>query len=107
MGKILEVESFIYLGLTISKCGGAVSEMKMRLGFARMAFNKLSKIWKDSHIGRKTELKIFRSNVVSVLLCRSETRKDTKGDEKRLDVILHLCLRKSKYIGRRRLATSS
>ena len=93
-GKDLEeVDSFIYLGATVSKSGGAADDMKRRLGLARIAFNKLSKIWKDSHIGRKTK-KIFRSNVVSVLLFGSETWKVTKGDEKRLDVLLHSCLRR-------------
>ena len=67
-GKDLEeVGSFIYLGATVSKSGRAADDMKRRLGLARIAFNKLSKIWKDSHIGRKTKLKIFRSNVVSFL----------------------------------------
>ena len=94
-GKDLEeVDSFIYLGATVSKSGGAADDMKRRLGLARIAFNKLSKIWKDSHIGRKTKLKIFRSNVVSVLLYGSETWKVTKGDDKRLDVFLHSCLRR-------------
>ena len=94
-GKDLEeMDNFIYLGATVSKSGGAADDMKRRLVLARIAFNKLSKIWKDSHLGRKAKLKIFRSNVVSVLLYGSETRKVTKGDIRRLDVFLHSCLRR-------------
>ena len=81
-GKDLgDVDSFIFLDATVNKSGGAADVMKRRLGLLRIALYKLSKIWKDSHIGSKTKLKICRSNVVSVLLYGSETWKVTIGDK--------------------------
>ena len=91
---IEEVDTFIYLGATVSKEGGTDREKRRRLGHARVAYNKLRKIWSSSQFSRKTKLKIFKSNVISVLLYGSETWKMNKGDEKLLDTFLHKCLRK-------------
>ena len=91
---IEEVDTFIYLGATVSKEGGTDREIRRRLGHARVAYNKLMKIWSSSQLSRKTKLKIFKSNVISVLLYGSETWKMNKGHEKLLDTFLHKCLRK-------------
>ena len=94
-GKIIEdVNTFVYLGATINTSGGADEDIRRRLGLARLAFHTLTKIWTSNQINRKTKLKIYHSNVLSVLLYGAETWKMTKGDEKILDTFLHKCLRK-------------
>jgi hypothetical protein len=40
--------------------------------------------------GRKTKMKLLKSNVLSVLLYGRETWKMTKGDEKILDIFLKI-----------------
>ena len=92
--NIEEVDNFIYLGATVSKEGGTDKEIRRRLGHTRVAYNKLHKIWSSSQLSRRTKLKIFKSNVISVLLYGSETWKINKGDKKLLDTFLHKCLRK-------------
>ncbi|KAL9954522.1 hypothetical protein ACROYT_G042072 [Oculina patagonica] len=73
-GKELEeVSKFVYLGGTVTQEGGSDEDIKSRLGKARAAFSKLRNIWKSSQLKLKTKLKIFKSNVVSVLLYGCET----------------------------------
>ena len=68
--------------------------MKIRIGKARSAYHRLKKIWSSGQYRRKTKMKIFRSNVISVLLYGCETWKMTLADEHRLDVFVHSCLRR-------------
>ena len=91
---IEDVESFVYLGAHISKSGGTVEDIKARLGKARAAYNKLDKIWKNSQFTYKTKVKIFKSNVISVLLYGCECWRMTEADEKKLDALLHRSLRR-------------
>ena len=89
---IEDVESFVYLGAHISKSGGTEEDIKARLGKVRAAYSKLDKIWKNSQFTYKTKIKIFKSNVISVLLYGCECWRMTKTDEKKLDAFLHKSL---------------
>ena len=84
----------MYLGAHISKSGGTKEDIKARLGKARAAYSKLDKIWKNSQLTYKTKIKIFISNVISVLLYGCECWRMTKTDEKKLDAFLHKSLRR-------------
>jgi hypothetical protein len=79
-----DVKHFIYLHVdaTVSETGGTNEDIRRRLGHARLAYNKLKSVWNNSQFGRKTKMKLLKSNVLSVLLYGSETLKMTKGDEK-------------------------
>ena len=70
---IEEVEDFVYLGSNISKDGGSDRDIQVRIGKARTAFTILRPVWKSKTISRKTKLRIFNTNVKSVLLYGSET----------------------------------
>ena len=91
---IEDVESFVYLGAYISKSGGTEEDIKARLGKARAAYSKLDKIWKNSKFTYKTKIKMFKSNVLSVLLYGCECWRMTKTDEQKLDAFLHKSLRR-------------
>lgn len=65
---IEDVESFVYLGEYISKTGGTEKDIKAKLGKGRATYCKLDRIWKNSQFTYKTKIKIFKSNVISVLL---------------------------------------
>ena len=94
-GKVLEnVESFCYLGSIIDKDGGTEAEIKSRIGKAQAAFLSLTNIWKTRDISLRTKLRIFNSNVKSVLLYGCETWKASSGCLKRIQVFINKCLRK-------------
>ncbi|XP_022330246.2 uncharacterized protein LOC111128732 [Crassostrea virginica] len=93
-GKSIEdVNNFTYLGSIVSKNGGANEDIIARLGKARHAFITLRPTWRSRNISRKTKLRIFETNVKSVLLYSSKTWKQTKESEHDLQVFVNKCLR--------------
>ena len=91
---IKDTNIFTYLGATITTSGGASEDMKIRIGKARNAYHRLKKMWNSGQYRRKTKMKIFQSNVISVLLYGCETWKMTETDEQCLDTFVHKCLRR-------------
>ena len=57
-------------------------------------FGKLSGVWKSSILSKSTKIRIFKSNVIAVLLYGCESWRMTKGDEAKLDTFQHKCLRR-------------
>ena len=91
---IQEVDKFTYLGGMVTKWGGANEDMLSRIGKARFAYHRLNKVWNSSVYRMKTKLKIFESNVISVLLYGCEAWKMNKYNEKRIDTFVQKCLRR-------------
>ena len=91
---VKDVETFTYLGATVTTTGGATEDINKRIGKARQAFYRLRKIWISSILRRRTKMRIFQANVVSVLLYGCTTWKMTAADEHKLDVFVHTCLRR-------------
>ena len=91
---IEEVDSFTYLGSIIDSKGGVEADVKTRIGKARGAFRKLQNIWRSGTIRMATKLRLFNTNVKSILLYGSETWKLTKQIAKRLQSFVNGCLRK-------------
>jgi len=89
-----EVDKFVYLGSVISKDGGADNDVRNRTRLASVAFGSLRHIWTSPRLSRRLKLKIFNSNVKSVLLYGCETWKVTKSLTNRLQVFINKCLRK-------------
>ena len=73
--------------------GNVEMEVKERIRKARHAFSLLRQTWKSRKISTKTKLRIFQTNVISVLLYGAESWKTTKGLEDRLDAFQRKCLR--------------
>ena len=71
--EVEDVETFDYLGARITKHRGAEDDIKNRLGKATGAFNKLAKIWRSGQLSKNTKIRIFKSNVIAVLLYGCET----------------------------------
>jgi len=88
-----EVENFTYLGSNIGKDGGSVRDIQVRIGKARTAFAILTPVWRSKVISRKTKLRIFNTNVRSVLLYGSETWRVTKATFNKLQSFVNRCLR--------------
>ena len=94
-GKALdEVEHFKYLGSNISADGNLEKEISTRIGLAAQAFSGLKNIWKSTILQTSTKLKIYKSNVRSVLLYASETWRTNKKIESRLRGFEGRCLRR-------------
>ena len=72
------VESFTYLGSIIDGKGGTEADVRKRIGKARTAFANLSNVWKASKISISTKIRLFNSNVKSVLLYGCKTWKTTQ-----------------------------
>jgi hypothetical protein len=88
------VESFVYLGSVVDKKGGTDQDVKARIGKARTAFVMLKKLWASRQIGEKTKLRIFNSNVKSVLLYGCETWRMTKTTTQKIQTFFNTCLRR-------------
>lgn len=88
-----EVENYNYLGSTISKTGGTEEDINSRIIKAQIAFNKLNKSWRSNDISNKTKIKLFNSNIMSILLYGVETwTEETKAIQK-LQVYINKSLR--------------
>ena len=101
-GKELEeVQHFKYLGSYISADSNIekeVKEVSTRIGLAAQAFNRLQNIWKSSTLTTRTKLKIYRSNVRTVLLYGAETWRTNTKIESRMRGFEGRCLRKILHI---------
>ena len=88
-----EVEKFVYLGSVVSKDGGSDEDIKSRINKARHAFNTLRTIWKTTALSLRNKIRIFNTNVKSVLLYGSETWRVTNNNTHRLQTFINRCLR--------------
>ena len=79
-----DVESFTYLGSIINKQGGVEEDVKTRIQKARQAFIGLRHVWSSKVFTEKTKIRLFNSNVKSVLLYGSETWRNTKATVQRI-----------------------
>ena len=88
-----EVDSFTYLGSIVDKQGGTEADIKARIAKARTAFKQLTTVWKASNVSLRTKLRLFNSNVKSVLLYGCETWTTTKTAVKKVQTFINRCLR--------------
>ena len=69
VGEVLErVSAFTYLGSLITTTGGTEEDVEARCRKAQVAFSILRPIWRSKFISLWTKIKIFNSNVKSILL---------------------------------------
>lgn len=88
------VTAFPYLGSNIAPDGGARDDVDLRITKARAAFASLNKIWRSSQLTRSTKLRIFNSNVKSVLLYGCETWLVSRVICRKLQTFVNRCLRR-------------
>ena len=89
-----EVESVKYLGSVVDTRGGTEADVKTRISKARAAFHILRNVWKSRVIGKTTKIRLFNTNVKSVLLYEAETWRMNKTTLKRIQTFVNQCLRK-------------
>ncbi|XP_056017339.1 uncharacterized protein LOC130053791 [Ostrea edulis] len=91
--EVENIEEFTYLGSIISTTGGTDEDIKARKRKAQQAFAMLKPVWRNTTLRTSTKLRLFNSNVKSVLLYGSETWRETSASIKTLQVFLNRCLR--------------
>ena len=84
----------VYLGSKITSYGNSEVEVLARTVKARGEFVALNNIWRSTKISNTTKLKIFKSNVIGVLLYGAESWKRTNSIVNKLDVFQTRCLRR-------------
>ena len=100
---IREVESFVFLGWVVDQQGGTDRDVTARISKARAAFVMLKNIWASRGISMRTKLRIFNSNLKSVLLYGCEIWRITQTMQQKIQTFFNTCLRriyKSNGLGR-------
>ncbi|CAH8593510.1 unnamed protein product [Schistosoma intercalatum] len=94
-GEDLEdVKTFTYLGSITDEQGGSDVDVKARIGKARAAYLQLKNIWNSKQLSTNTKVRIFNTNVKTVLLYGAETWRTTKAIIQKIQVFINNCLRK-------------
>ena len=87
------VASFTYLRSLIAVDGGTERDVLVRIGKARTALLLLRPVWKSKVISLRTKLRIFNTNVKSVLVYGAETWRVTKNISAKVQAFTNRCLR--------------
>ena len=93
-GTIEAVNDFIYLGSKMQADGDSEPDIKRRISKASQAFSMLKNVWKSKKLSHNTKIRIFKSNVLSVLLYGCESWKITTTISRLLEVFQNRCLRR-------------
>ena len=82
------------LGSVIDSEGGTDADVRARIGKARAAFIQLKNIWSSKAISQQTKLRLFNSNIKTVLLYGSETWRTTMSTIMKVQTFINRCLRR-------------
>lgn len=66
------VEDFTYLGSLVSKDNATKKDIRARLGKAHRVFARLHSIWKSKQYSLRTKVRLYNSNIKSMLMYGSE-----------------------------------
>ena len=89
-----EVNEFTYMRSKIAIDGDSEREVNSRITKANQSFAMLKNTWKSKQVGTNTKLRIFTSNVLSVLLYSTECWKLTTRIVHKIHTFQNKCLRK-------------
>ena len=89
------VDSFKYLGSTISSNLSLDDEIKIRIGKAATVMSKLNtRVWNNKNLTLKTKIKVYHACVLSTLLYGSETWTTYAKQEHQMNAFHLRCLRR-------------
>ncbi len=92
--QLKQTNKFIFLGSVISSEDGSKADIKSRIDKARVAFNSLQNIWKSKKLALKTKIKLYNSNVKSVLLYGAECWRTVETEINQLNAFHNRYLRR-------------
>jgi hypothetical protein len=90
--EIEDVGSFLYLRSVVSVNGGTEGDVASRIKKANGVFVQLYPVWRNHNIIKRVKIRIFNTNVKSVLLYACETWKTTNRITRRLQTFINKCL---------------
>jgi len=96
--EIEEVGSFLYLGSVVSESRGTEEDVASESRKQMVLFVQLYPVWRNLSISKEVKLRIFNTNVKSVLLYACETWKTTNQITRRLQMFVNKCLRRTMSI---------
>ncbi|VDP44917.1 unnamed protein product [Schistosoma margrebowiei] len=89
-----DVKTFTYLGSIIDEHGESDADVNARIGKATAAYLQLRNIWNSKQLSTNTKVRIFNTNVKTVLLYGPQTWRTTKAIIQKIQVFINSCLRK-------------
>ncbi|VDP56501.1 unnamed protein product [Schistosoma curassoni] len=89
-----DAKTFTYLGSIIDEHGGSDPDVKARIGKARAEYLQLRNICNSEQLSTNTKVRIFNTNVKTVLLCGAETWRTTKAIIQKIQMFINSCLSK-------------
>ena len=93
--RLVQVDTFTYLGSTVSSSLSLEQELNGRIGKASTTFGRLCKRgWNNRKLTLKTKVSIYRACVLSTLLYGSETWTTYSAHERKLESFHLRCLRR-------------
>ena len=92
--QLEEVDSFTYLGATLTKDGSSRAEILRRIAIATSAMARLARLWKSDTISFPVKHKLYKALVVSILLYGCESWTLLADTERRIQAFEMRCLRK-------------
>ncbi|VDP52749.1 unnamed protein product [Schistosoma curassoni] len=78
----------------IHEHGGSDADVKAWIGKARAAYLQLKNIWNSKQLSTTTKVRIFNTNVNTVLLYGAETWRTMKAIIQKIQMFINNCLRK-------------
>lgn len=81
IGNCEVVQSYVYLGSTITSTGGCEDEIRRRCAITRSAVDKLKRFWCNDNIAKATKVRLMRS-LVFPIFCFIFILLDSKTDAK-------------------------
>jgi len=92
--EIEEVGFFVYLGSVVSESGGTEEDVASRIKKANGVFVQSYPVWRNLNTSKEFKIRIFNTNVKSVLLYACETWKTTNQITRRIQIFVNKCLRR-------------
>jgi hypothetical protein len=87
--EIEEVGSFVYLGSVVSENGWTEEDIASRIKKVDRVFVQLYAVWRNHKISKRVKVRIFDTNVKSVLLYACEIRKTANQITRRLQIFVN------------------
>ncbi|VDO51533.1 unnamed protein product [Schistosoma margrebowiei] len=108
-GEDLEdVKTFTYFVNIIDEHGGSDADVKARISKARAAYLQLKNIWNSKQLSTNTNIRIFNTNVKTVLLYEKKPGKLRKPSSRRYKCLLTVVYAKYfRSVGRTLLAITN
>ncbi|VDO94488.1 unnamed protein product [Schistosoma margrebowiei] len=88
------LKTFTFLDSIIGKHSGSDADVKACIGKARAAYLQLKNIWNSKQPSTNAKVRIFNTNVDTVLVYWTETWRTTKFTIQKIKVFINSCLRK-------------